>query len=280
MSTRPTARQQAREQTMQRILEISRTQLETHGVAGLSLREVTRELGMVSSAVYRYVAGRDELLTLLLVDAYEDLANTVDAALAAPRGPAPVDSPVGSATASDPVDPSPSPRPARERLLTLALAMRDWAVAHRAQWTLLYGTPVAEYHAPAEATTAPGTRVIGRVLEIVVGAQDGDAASSGAGSVPPPQQPTSSDTAPSPDPAPPAPRPLSAPLAHLLTAAGAELGTTEATAPQLARAAAFFSATVGALNAELFTQWGPQFTEHGQELFTAQIEVLLEAVVD
>src|SRR5699024_9730237 len=98
MSTRPTARQQAREQTMQRILEISRTQLETHGVAGLSLREVTRELGMVSSAVYRYVAGRDELLTLLLVDAYEDLANTVDAALAAPRGPAPVDSPVGSAT--------------------------------------------------------------------------------------------------------------------------------------------------------------------------------------
>src|SRR5699024_1990252 len=202
MSTRPTARQQAREQTMQRILEISRTQLETHGVAGLSLREVTRELGMVSSAVYRYVAGRDELLTLLLVDAYEDLANTVDAALAAPRGPAPVDPPVGSATASDPVDPSPSPRPARERLLTLALAMRDWAVAHRAQWTLLYGTPVAEYHAPAEATTAPGTRVIGRVLESVVGAQDGGAARA-ARRPPAPSAPT-----PRPRPAPaPAPRP-------------------------------------------------------------------------
>src|SRR5699024_1990250 len=106
------------------------------------------------------------------------------------------------------------------------------------------------------------------------------AASPGPRSAPPPQQPPSPDPAPSPAPAPPAPRPLPAPLAPLLTAAGAELGTPEATAPQLARAAAFFSATVGALNAELFTQWGPQFTEHGQELFTAQIEVLLEAVVD
>src|SRR5690625_3457780 len=84
---RPTPRQQAREQTMQRILEIARSQLEAQGVAGLSLREVTRELGMVSSALYRYVSGRDELLTLLLVDAFDDLADTVDTALghAAPR---------------------------------------------------------------------------------------------------------------------------------------------------------------------------------------------------
>src|SRR5690625_931081 len=261
MSTRPTARQQAREQTMQRILEISRTQLETHGVAGLSLREVTRELGMVSSAVYRYVAGRDELLTLLLVDAYEDLANTVDAALAAPRGPAPVDSPVGSATASDPVDPSPSPRPARERLLTLALAMRDWAVAHRAQWTLLYGTPVAEYHAPAEATITPGTRVIGRILEIVVAA--GAVAATGATSEAGTSAPASRHATE---------------LTELLGQTAAELGHPEATSAQLIATATFFSGTVGAVNAELFTQWGPQFEPHGAELFTQQTRLLTQAV--
>lgn len=41
---------------------------------------IARDLGMVSSAVYRYVSSRDELLALLLVDAYSDLADTVDRA--------------------------------------------------------------------------------------------------------------------------------------------------------------------------------------------------------
>ena len=34
----------------------------------------------MSSAVYRYVAGRDELLTMLLADAYSDLADSVERA--------------------------------------------------------------------------------------------------------------------------------------------------------------------------------------------------------
>ena len=38
-------------------------------------------LGVVSSAVYRYVASRDELLTLLVVDGYTELGAEVDAAV-------------------------------------------------------------------------------------------------------------------------------------------------------------------------------------------------------
>ena len=57
------------------IVELGRRQLVDHGAAGLSLRAIARDLGMVSSAVYRYVSSRDELLTLLLVDAYSDLAD-------------------------------------------------------------------------------------------------------------------------------------------------------------------------------------------------------------
>ena len=83
-SARPAGpRARARERTMRRIIELGNEQLIEHGPEGLSLREVARGLGMVSSAVYRYVASRDELLTLLLVDAYTDLADTVDAALEA-----------------------------------------------------------------------------------------------------------------------------------------------------------------------------------------------------
>ena len=77
-----TTRARRREDVTNRVLEIGREHLAEHGAAGLSLRAVTRDLGMVSSAVYRYVANRDELLTLLLVDAYGAQADAVDAAVA------------------------------------------------------------------------------------------------------------------------------------------------------------------------------------------------------
>jgi len=241
---------------MQRILEIARSQLEAQGVAGLSLREVTRELGMVSSALYRYVSGRDELLTLLLVDAFDDLADTVDTALghAAPA-------PQRGDEAADGTDPATAAPPARRRLLDLAQAMRSWALAHRAQWTLLYGTPVAEYHAPAEATITPGTRVIGRILEIVVAA--GAVAATGATSEAGTSAPASRHATE---------------LTELLGQTAAELGHPEATSAQLIATATFFSGTVGAVNAELFTQWGPQFEPHGAELFTQQTRLLTQAV--
>ena len=73
-------RQDSRERIERRIVELGRRHLVTDGAAGLSLRAIARDLGMVSSAVYRYVASRDELLTLLLVDAYTELADAVEAA--------------------------------------------------------------------------------------------------------------------------------------------------------------------------------------------------------
>ena len=63
------------------IIERGRAQLAEVGAAALSLRAIARDLGMVSSAVYRYVANRDDLLTLLIVAVYDDLGDAVDAAL-------------------------------------------------------------------------------------------------------------------------------------------------------------------------------------------------------
>src|SRR5258708_10002874 len=70
-------RRDSRERIEAQIIELGRRHLVDHGAAGVSLRAIARDLGMVSSAVYRYVSSRDELLTLLLVDAYSDLADTV-----------------------------------------------------------------------------------------------------------------------------------------------------------------------------------------------------------
>jgi AcrR family transcriptional regulator len=136
-------RQDARERIEAEIIDLGRRQLVTEGAAGLSLRAIARDLGMVSSAVYRYVASRDELLTLLLVDAYTDLADAVDRARVGHGGSW------------------------RDDLLTMAHAMRRWATAHPARWALLYGSPVPGYQAPSERTTGPGTRVMGALLATV-----------------------------------------------------------------------------------------------------------------
>ena len=137
-------RQQTREKIEAQIIELGRRHLVTEGAAGLSLRAIARDLGMVSSAVYRYVASRDDLLTLLLVDAYSELADAVDDAAA--RG-----------------------GPWRDQLLAMARAARAWAVDQPARWALLYGSPVPGYHAPREQTVEPGTRVVGALFRAVEG---------------------------------------------------------------------------------------------------------------
>jgi len=143
-------RQESREKIEAQIVELGRRHLVTDGAAGLSLRAIARDLGMVSSAVYRYVAGRDDLLTLLLVDGYSELADSVDRAAAAGG-------------------------PWRDQLLAMAHAARAWAVDQPARWALLYGSPVPGYHAPRERTVGPGTRVVGALFEaIAAGIAAGD----------------------------------------------------------------------------------------------------------
>lgn len=150
-------RQESRDRMERRIVELGRRQLDTEGAAGLSLRAIARDLGVVSSAVYRYVASRDELLTLLLVDAYSELADAVDVARRA-AGPS-----------------------WREQLREIARAARAWAIDQPAGWALLYGSPVPGYHAPAERTVGPGTRVVGALLTTVgAGVVAGDIPASNA----------------------------------------------------------------------------------------------------
>jgi AcrR family transcriptional regulator len=136
-------RQETREKIERQIIELGRSHLVTEGAAGLSLRAIARDLGMVSSAVYRYVASRDDLLTLLLVDAYSELADAVDRAGAA----------IGGSW--------------RDQLLAMAQAARAWAIDQPARWALLYGSPVPGYHAPRERTVGPGTRVVGALFEAI-----------------------------------------------------------------------------------------------------------------
>ena len=125
------------------IVDAARRHLATDGAAGLSLRAVARELGMASSAVYRYFPSRDELLTTLIVEAYDALgAAAEEAADNAPRDDL------------------------RARLHAACDAVRGWALAHPHEYALVYGSPVPGYAAP-QATIGPAARV-GAVLSRIV----------------------------------------------------------------------------------------------------------------
>lgn len=159
-------RQEARDRIEREIVALGRRHLVTDGAAGLSVRAIARDLGMVSSAVYRYVASRDDLLTLLLVDTYTELADAVDAARTDTAGAW------------------------RDQLLEMARAARRWAVDQPASWALMYGSPVPGYQAPAELTVGPGTRVVGALFAVVgAGIAAGDIPRSG----PTPARRTSAD---------------------------------------------------------------------------------------
>src|ERR1700742_3611581 len=81
-----TARERARAELTREIKDEARRQLATAGAGGLSLRAVARELGMVSSALYRYFPSRDDLLTALIIEAYDALGDsTADAEAGVPR---------------------------------------------------------------------------------------------------------------------------------------------------------------------------------------------------
>src|ERR1700749_193782 len=82
-----TARERARAELTREIKEEARRQLAATGAGGLSLRAVAKELGMVSSALYRYYPRRDDLLTALIIDAYNALGAAAEQASGGP-GPA------------------------------------------------------------------------------------------------------------------------------------------------------------------------------------------------
>jgi AcrR family transcriptional regulator len=135
-STTRTARERARAELTREIKEEARRQLAAHAAQGLSLRAVARELGMVSSALYRYFPSRDDLLTALIIDAYDALGQAVEAASA---GRPPTD--------------------VRGRWRAACHAVRNWAAAHPHEYALIYGSPVPGYRAPRD-TVAPATRAV------------------------------------------------------------------------------------------------------------------------
>jgi AcrR family transcriptional regulator len=116
-----TPRERYRTQVRAEIKEHAWEQIATAGASALSLNAIAKQMGMSGPALYRYFAGRDELITELIRDAYRSLADTFRAV-----------------SGTD--------------VTALAHALREWALADPQRYFLVYGTPVPGYHAPDDVT--------------------------------------------------------------------------------------------------------------------------------
>ncbi|UOY00920.1 TetR/AcrR family transcriptional regulator [Blastococcus sp. PRF04-17] len=138
----PNVRERVRAELTAEITDAARRQLAEVGAPALSLRAVAREVGMASSAIYRYFPSRDDLLTRLIIDGYDALGAAAEAA----------------------DDPATAPA---ERWLAVCRAVRAWALAHPHEYALLYGSPVPGYSAPED--TVPAASRVGIVLGNILG---------------------------------------------------------------------------------------------------------------
>ncbi|GGX71634.1 TetR/AcrR family transcriptional regulator [Streptomyces anandii] len=143
MNTPQGARARARTEITAAIKDEARRQLAAEGAAKLSLRAVARALGMVSSALYRYFPSRDDLLTALIIDAYDSLGAAAEEAHEAVADEIPA-----------------------VRWTAVCVAVRGWALAHPHEYALIYGSPVPGYVAPQ--TTVPAAARVGLLLIGVV----------------------------------------------------------------------------------------------------------------
>ncbi len=100
---------------------------------------------MVSSAVYRYFASRDDLMTALIIESYDAVGARVEEAVGG-RG-----------------------TPTRRFVRGLETFHR-WAREHPHEYLLLYGSAVPGYHAPPE-TIAPAGRAAIALLKVVAHAE-------------------------------------------------------------------------------------------------------------
>jgi AcrR family transcriptional regulator len=137
------ARARVRAELTREIKDVARRQLAESGAAALSLRAVARDLGMVSSAVYRYFPSRDELLTALIVDAYEAVGGAAEKA-----------------------EKKVARKDLQGRWMATVRAVRTWAVKHPQEYALIFGSPIPGYAAPQD-TIDPAARIPLLLLAIV-----------------------------------------------------------------------------------------------------------------
>lgn len=129
------------------IKRLARAQIAAEGASNLSLRAVARDIGVASSALYRYYDTRDQLLTDLIIDTYDEIGKVVERA-----------------------DARVSRGDLHGRWCAISRSLRRWALAHPSDFGLVFGTPVPGYVAPDD-TIGPAQRYTSVLLQLLADIQ-------------------------------------------------------------------------------------------------------------
>jgi AcrR family transcriptional regulator len=146
-----TRRDRVRADTVREIKETARRVLVDQGVDGLALRAVAREMGMTAPALYRYFSSREDLVEHVVADLYDELTDVLEVVR----------------DAAEPATPG-------VQLLSVSRAFRHWAVAHRAEFGLLFGSAgerviaPEDMHGPGEHPPQVASRRFGGVFAELV----------------------------------------------------------------------------------------------------------------
>ncbi len=126
---RPTLKKQI-PNLQEAIKETAWKQAAEHGASALSLRAIARELEITAPAIYNYFPDRDALVTALIIDAYTSLGDSQKV-----------------------ISENFSKKDSVSRFSVLGIGYRDWALTYPQRYQLIFGTPIANYHAPEQTTT-------------------------------------------------------------------------------------------------------------------------------
>jgi AcrR family transcriptional regulator len=147
-----TRREKLRQEMLADIKTAARQQMAENGTAAISLSAIARALEVSQPALYRYYASRDDLVTALIVDAFDALA----VALAEAQQGLPTEA-------------------YSRRLMAVILRYREWALEHPVDFQLIYGNPIPGYQAPYEVTAPSSWRSFVVILNILDQAYTGGA---------------------------------------------------------------------------------------------------------
>ncbi|MYW95257.1 TetR/AcrR family transcriptional regulator [Amycolatopsis rubida] len=141
--TRKPMRERFREQVREEVKSAALDQLTAGGAQAISINAIAKQLGVSGPALYRYFSSRDELLNVLVIDAYNDLREAMAHALD-------TDAPDTEA-----------------RIRLLAAAYRGWARKEPHRYELLFKAPFPGYDAHAKPLADAARALMGVVLGVL-----------------------------------------------------------------------------------------------------------------
>ena len=118
----PSRRDRVRAATVEEIKQTARGLLVADGPEAVSLRAIGRAMGMTAPALYRYFGSREDLVKHVCGDIFTEIAGEIHTAIVQ----------AGQASGGD----------ISAKLSAACGAFRSWALAHRPEFGLLFGTPL------------------------------------------------------------------------------------------------------------------------------------------